>query len=180
MKTQEQTAQETESKNQRICQQLVHREVMHCCSNMVYELGQNEKYMDDIRELCTGQNWEDAAWDEGWQAVEDPHCVLGYKFIKKNEENDEEPNETSDVETWPELCEEQNIEPYDVEVFEHWAVTNWFAGKLKSHGEIVGELFDFTIWGRCTTGQAISMDGIIREIANEMEILVGQKNEWKD
>ena len=176
MKTKELIAQETEARNQRICQQLVHREVLHCCSNLVYELGQTELYQDDILELCTGQNWEDAAYDEGWRQTEETDTTKGnfHKSISKTS------LEISHADSWQELCEEQGINPYDVEVFEHWAVTNWFSEKLKEHGEIVGELFDFTLWGRCTTGQAIYMDGIIREIANEMEILVGQKNEWAD
>jgi len=174
----ERTAQEIEAKNQRICQQLVNREVLHCCSTMVYELGKTEGFQDEILELCTGQNWVDAAYDEGWREVPDDAEVDYHYIMDANDANEEA--QTSDAETWKELCDEQGINPYDVEVFEHWAVTDWFSEKLKEHGEIVGELFDFTIWGRCITGQAIYMDGIIREIAAEMEILVGQKNEWTD
>ena len=66
------------------------------------------------------------------------------------------------------------------EVFEHWIVSSWFAGKLKEQGESVGELFGLTIWGRTTTGQAIAMDSVIQQIAANMEILDGQRNSWAD
>jgi len=65
-----------------------------------------------------------------------------------------------------------------LEVLEHWIVTSWFAHKLQEHGQVVGEVFDFYIWGRTCSGQSIAMDGIIRSIADSMEILHGQKNDW--
>lgn len=77
-----------------------------------------------------------------------------------------------------EACDEFGIEPIEHEAYEHWIVTEWFGSKLAEHGEIVGEFMGFTIWGRCTTGQAISMDGVIAEIAESMGILEGQEHEW--
>lgn len=65
------------------------------------------------------------------------------------------------------------------EVFEHWIVTKWFAGKLAEKGEAVAELFDFWVWGRTCTGQAIMLDSVIEQIASDLEILAGQKHEWK-
>ena len=66
------------------------------------------------------------------------------------------------------------------EALEHWAVTKWFAEQLAEHGETTGELFDLQIWGRTCSGQSISLDCVIAEIAAEMEILDGQRNSWKD
>lgn len=62
-------------------------------------------------------------------------------------------------------CEEENEDP--MEVLEHWAVTEWLGEELRARGEVVVELWDFTIWGRCTSGQAIAIDGVIEEIARE-------------
>lgn len=66
------------------------------------------------------------------------------------------------------------------EVYEHWIVSDWLAGKLKERGETTGELFGLTIWGRTTTGQAIALDAVIAGIAAEMQILEGQKHDWSE
>jgi len=63
------------------------------------------------------------------------------------------------------------------EVYEWWIVSGWLCEKLKEKGKVVLE--DENIWGRTTTGQAILLDGVISEICEEMEILEGQKYEWK-
>lgn len=54
------------------------------------------------------------------------------------------------------------------EVYEYWLVTPWLAEKLEAHGELVTEFCDLNIWGRQTTGQLISEDGIIDDIAREL------------
>lgn len=66
------------------------------------------------------------------------------------------------------------------EPFEFWIVTDWFGEKLKNYGCLVDELFDFTVWARGTTGQAIALDYVISRIAEQMEILDGQKYSWAD
>ncbi|MCD6402661.1 hypothetical protein J7L36_02310 [bacterium] len=53
------------------------------------------------------------------------------------------------------------------QIYEYWAVTEWLAEKLKEKGEVVFELWDFHVWGRQTTGQAIKLDPVIQEIALE-------------
>ena len=55
-----------------------------------------------------------------------------------------------------------------VEVYEWWAVSSWLADKLRARGEIVIDYGCPTVWGRQTTGQAILLDGVIREIAVEL------------
>lgn len=53
------------------------------------------------------------------------------------------------------------------EIMEFWIVSDWLADKLKDWGEVVFELYDFKIWGRQATGQAIKLDNTIQEIAEE-------------
>jgi hypothetical protein len=80
------------------------------------------------------------------------------------------------------LAEDDDPETHDEEreAYEHWLVDRRFGEKLEEHGEMV--IYDFmgleAIWGRTCTGQAICMDHVIGEIAEEMEILEGQKYEW--
>lgn len=64
------------------------------------------------------------------------------------------------------------------EIFEWWAVSNWFGEQLKARGEVVLDCWGKAYWGRQTTGQAISLDFVIASIANEMQILDGQAYSW--
>ncbi len=65
------------------------------------------------------------------------------------------------------------------EIFEWWIVSDYLHSKLKEKGQPVIEWGNNCYWGRCCTGQAILLDGIISDICEEMEILEGQPNEWK-
>ena len=69
-----------------------------------------------------------------------------------------------------ELCREfpVDIDDFRDEVYEQWLVSDWLARKLKNKGETVGELCGLTIWGRCTTGQAICLDRVIQNLAIEL------------
>lgn len=72
-----------------------------------------------------------------------------------------------------------NPEPEYVDALEYWAVTKWFAEKLAENGEsVMMDLLGFHVWGRTCSGQAIALDGVVRQIASDMEILPGQKYSW--
>jgi len=56
-----------------------------------------------------------------------------------------------------------------VEALEHWIVSDWLADKLSGQGEMITKDFmGMTIWGRTTSGQAISMDYVIEKITEEL------------
>ena len=58
----------------------------------------------------------------------------------------------------------------DREVFEHWIVSDWLAYQLEKRGEVIErDFYNLTIWGRTTSGQAISMDSVIAEIYEELK-----------
>ena len=60
---------------------------------------------------------------------------------------------------------EEDYEAERQEVFEWWLVSTWLIEKLRELGEPV--ILDFEIWGRCTTGQSISIDSVIYKITEE-------------
>ena len=62
----------------------------------------------------------------------------------------------------------QNNDVQGAEVYEHWIVSSHFAYKLEQHGQTVKDFFGLTVWCRCCTGQAISMDHVIQEIYKEV------------
>ena len=63
-----------------------------------------------------------------------------------------------------------NSNPIDEEpeeALEHWLVSEWLAKRLLEEGEMVIDFLDLTIWGRTTSGQAISIDSVIEDIYNK-------------
>ena len=63
-------------------------------------------------------------------------------------------------------------EPDASEVYEHWLVSDWFAEMLEARGEtVVRDVAGMTVWGRCTTGQAIYADHVVQEIARDLHDL---------
>lgn len=65
--------------------------------------------------------------------------------------------------------EDNNLEPYEWEVYEHWSVSTWFAEQLEKHGEKVDTDFaGMNVWARTTTGQGIASDSVIARIYADM------------
>lgn len=66
-------------------------------------------------------------------------------------------------------CDFYGLDPLPREVYEHWIVSDWLAGKLEAKGEKVDRDFaDLIIWARTTTGQAIYADSVIEAIAADL------------
>ena len=55
------------------------------------------------------------------------------------------------------------------EVLEWWLVTPFMADMLKNNGEVILAAYDCYWWGRQTSGQGLSMDWVIQEIARQTE-----------
>ena len=66
------------------------------------------------------------------------------------------------------VCSEFNLEPEYGEIYEHWIVSDWLGRKLSERGHVVESYLGMTIWGRGCTGQAISMDGVMEQICNDL------------
>jgi hypothetical protein len=75
---------------------------------------------------------------------------------------------TTTQDEFQKIVQDHNLDyDYD-EVYEHWAVTSWLKKKLAERGEVVGDLAGFDIWGRCCTGQSMTLDSVIQDIAWEL------------
>jgi len=153
------------AENQRIIRKLVQRDVYLSLSTLIYELAGIEKFRDELLEIQAQDDYRTAALkSEAWS-------VLDAKKQSEIVEND----------GFQEFCETNSIEPYQIEALEHWAVSKWLGEQLRNQGEMVafGFLGFEAIWGRGCSGQAILLDDVICDIAESMEILSGQANEWK-
>ena len=69
-----------------------------------------------------------------------------------------------DESLWEEL---QNFDE-NSEIMEWWLVTPYMAELLKEKGEVILSDYGCYWWGRTTSGQALYMDGVIQEIAEQM------------
>lgn len=65
------------------------------------------------------------------------------------------------------ICIAHGLDYEYTEALEYWVVSSWLAWKLAEKGEAIAEVCGLTVWGRCTSGQSISIDGIIESIALE-------------
>lgn len=160
--------------NQEIKGKLVKKEVVTCMSSYVdyillttYESYENYKNApfnyDDIENIYIDNSEQIMKLKEKIKELEEVE-----ELAEEQEEKIEELKEKI-----TELEEEQDEQK---EVFEWWEVSSWFIRKLKDKGEVV--IPHMNLWGRQTTGQAILLDNVISEIANDMEILEGQANDW--
>lgn len=144
------------SKNQRILDKLVEREVYSNVTDMVEDLRRAED--------C-GIVFEDS-WNDFENAVtyECPECD------SKVESNATKCPECGAKFEWP---NEEYGQP-----MQYFIVSDWFGDKLLEQKEMVMKRYMGDIWGRQTFGQAILLDSVVFKIAHEMGILEGQDHEW--
>lgn len=153
---------EKETVIQRICGQLVEREVIYNVSSLISRILEiDESAIDEIP--CSVEDWTSPLEE--------------YETDDKDEQAELDRWESGEY-TAQEACEALNLKPYESEIYEYWLISEYLAEKLREHGEAVFEYYGLTVWGRTTTGQAILLDGVIRKIAREMEILPGQRYDW--
>ncbi len=75
---------------------------------------------------------------------------------------------------YTEIGQHFNLDPDYNEIYEHWTIPEgWTARELKDEGQVVFDFGGMTIWGRMTTGQCISLDGVVRRIVSNLD-----ENHW--
>ena len=97
---------------------------------------------------------------------------------KTNQENQSHIDERI-VELKSYLTDIENARGELRKISEWMHVTNWLHDRLLETGEPVWNDGKVYVWGRMSTKQAVLFDDVISEICSDMEILEGQKNEWK-
>lgn len=194
------------SVNQTIKGKFVEREVL-CNVNSLMEYSLRQSFenndapftYDDIDNYYTPVEGQykliiDNDSEEDFDArIEDEQGDTLYTITKEIADKirlgDLDPSNTNDVVTYlannnimsiDKLLEENDdFETEASEIYEWYAITGWFAEKLKDKGHPVITGYH-NYWGRCTTGQAILLDYVITDICADMGILDGQENSWAD
>lgn len=173
--------------NQRILDKFTNRDIYAYVSDMITDLQSAEvedytldNFDNSTRVVCSecGSNedcdWIDVLDDESIQHVaqklgvdvEDVNpddyyiCTVCGNIIGKTS------GEGSEVET---------AAPY-----EYYIVSGYLGERLRQHGAPVMERWGGWIWGREATGQSITLDSVIVQIARDMEILEGQAHSWEN
>ena len=171
---------------QRAVSEFVSREVHHCASGIVHTLSNG--YGDvmgtsEISNLCE-QAFELSCPVDDWSEPAHYHVLtlsredvtewLGeWGFAVKDNEPIEDLRTAMILQIADngeqQYCEDENLDPHQIEIYEHWIVSKYLAEALAQRGEKVDLDFDgLIIWGRPTTGQAISIDHVICKIYDGM------------
>lgn len=147
--------------NQRILNKLVNKGIIMRATDIV-EYILEKSYEDD-----TPFSWENA--ENGFRKV-CPQCCGDLE--KLDNSSDYKCLECEAIST------EDVLEETSWIIYEWYFVTDWFANKLKKHGEIVIDNGLYNIWGRCNSGQSVILDYVIEKIGKDMKILEGMENDW--
>lgn len=148
----------------------VWREVICNVGLMMYQVGKDietasklfDEDSEDILNLFSKPDFESAAREAGW-------LVHGNHVYRHDPEGcDDEDTTGIFADSWQDACEIDQLDVDYLEAYEHYVVSPFLAAELKAEGEIVGEFAGLTIWGRCTTGQMISMDYIIQKVFKQV------------
>ena len=161
---------------------LARNEIFYCVSSLVSSIAQAPDTWralgvdeDEVFSLCEMRDFEDPARD----FVRDMSGAEMLDFLSQNGQ-DEFDETTPDaalrgaVERMIDdigadsFCDDNSIEPHQIEVYEHWIVSDYLARKLEAYGHpIARDFLGLTVWGRPTTGQSIALDSVILEIARD-------------
>ncbi len=168
---------------QRACGLWVERNIGQCVSSLMYNVGRNLEECSRIFDF----DYDEAF---GWFQREDYEGAVSYHI--SNLDRDEvveyltgrsiECRDDEDIATLreamfediksedlDEYARENGIDPDYDEVYEHYIVnSSWAADDLRAYGQIVFEFGGLTIFGRCATGQSLSLDGWVRRLMRDL------------
>lgn len=178
-----------ESSFQRVCDAYARRHIGPCVSSLMYDVGRNLEECSHIFDF----DYDEAI---GWFQVPDYETAVDY-FIDSAEfcelewigeefgtlvmphfEGDVTDKQLEEVRAYvktiisdnaEEISKHFDLEPNYDEIYEYWNIdSNWFADQLKEYGQVVFEFGGLTIFGRCTTGQSLSLDGFLRRMVRDL------------
>ena len=142
---------------QRDCADMVRREVYLCISQLVSDIAGKDDYDGD---------WLFKAFDADYARE-----MVEFEAAKYPDDYDELADlDLSDDDDLREAMDLVGVDYCDAEreVLEHWAISPWLADKLERRGElVVRDWHGLTVWCRCTSGRAISIDSVIEDIFDE-------------
>lgn len=181
----------TNPKLETIIENIVRNDILTNCSCMILELSGNNQYIDEIMNFSVMYVNNDDSISELNDQIEDLEIEQEAELEEMEDFIDAHfdfADSTLDFQSnyeraiayaykqeiqaiqW-EIDDLQNEMDDPTEALEFWIVTNWLADKLEKQGELItNDFMGFNIWGRTTSGQAISMDYVMEKIAKTVAI----------
>lgn len=169
---------------------MVSSEVMQRCNELFSALGSviddpnMSDYYDDFLSLQYSDDWESPASEfieghcEGMfddlldmiaEYDSDAHDKYGEYDIEALRQVMHV--ELADNGDYEEFCNEHDLEADRIEVYEHWVVSDWLGRELQDRGEnVCMDFMGFTVWGRTCTGQSMTLDYVMRDIATDRDL----------
>ena len=146
---------------------------------------QSEDYSEVVSDFIDDADLDDletiADMVEDWDGI--VYSVLGMSPEEYAAEETSEDDQTEDLKAlrtkvkalitndseYAEIGRHFDLDPDYDEVYEHWIVnSSWAADDLRAYGQIVFEFGGLTIFGRCATGQSLSLDGWGRRLMRDL------------
>ena len=146
---------------------------------------QSEDYSEVVSDFIDDADLDDletiADMVEDWDGI--VYSVLGMSPEEYAAEETSEEDQTEDLKAlrtkvkalitndseYAEIGRHFDLDPDYDEVYEHWIVnSSWAADDLRAYGQIVFEFGGLTIFGRCATGQSLSLDGWVRRLMRDL------------
>lgn len=138
---------------QEASRRIVESELGACASHLIQRLFDIETDEDVTNDLCSIDDWEEPATDNGATYDEDEDVWT------------DEDGEIYD--SAEEFCRQHGHDPYEVVIFEYWIVSDWLSNRLQERGEKVVEVYGLPIWCRTMTGQVVYIDICMMSIAKQ-------------
>ncbi len=153
---------------QEIARQWVNDNIYGCANEMMEECRELEGFIDQYIELFYQYDYEACFQDSGYKLE---RTKEGVNVLDEDGEVVwvNAPRQT----TYGELCENFDLDAgeYPLEIYEHWFVSDRFRELLEQQYEVVQTVFGMNVWGRTCRGQAIYMDGNVRNVVREVKNL---------
>jgi len=157
---------------QRAVSEFVGREVVYCVSGLVFEIASKK---EEWFHLFAQEDWETPACDAIRQLSRSQLEEFLARFGSVIEAGNSDEalaamylQRLKDEDALRDFCEENKRDALQSEIYEHWIVSDWLAGRLEERGEVVQrDFYGLTVWGRACTGQAILLDSVICAIYDE-------------
>lgn len=155
-----------------IAENIVRNDVHANISGLIGELLQQDHYVDDLMEVIVQRDYVEPALEhlDNIEA-DDTDIEIARDLTDYYETNAVRIAIEYDPGLAEEFCDMAGIEPHEHEALEHWIISDYLADHLEHQGEsVIRDFYGLTIWGRTTSGQAIDMDGVIRRIAENIQV----------
>jgi len=154
---------------QNVCREFVDKNVYYLVSPLIKHLMDCEPDNHELAELAYTKDYQSPAEELGWTLTKvDSFYVFTNAKTWEGFVSPMSAIESEDV-VWENLCFSEKLEPYIRESLEFWLVSEPLAKRLAAKGEAVADIYSLDVWGRTTTGQAIHMDSVIKDIVRDVE-----------